>query len=127
MLEPKIVFFHFIPINITENWAGIIPIVWIGMSISLFLLVYFNNKIKPSLANYSLFILYHDIYLFSILFLNIFPLIQFDLIYQVFSISFQILYIISWVFILSYDCWTWERSLLTVLIQNYGFLVIIFI
>jgi hypothetical protein len=127
MLEPKIVFFHFIPINVSENWAGIVPIIWIGISISLFLLVYFNSKIKPNLANYSLFLLYHNVYLFSILLINIFPILQLDILYQAFSVVFQILYIISWVFLLSYDCWTWERSLLTVLIQNYGFLIVVLI
>jgi hypothetical protein len=124
MLEPKIVFFHFIPVNISENWAGIIPIIWIGISISLFLFVYINRKIKPNLTNYSLFLLYHNVYLFSILIINVFPILQIDVFYQAFSIIFQILYIISWVFLLSYDCWTWERSLLTVLIQNYGFLIL---
>ncbi|MHA1984714.1 MAG: hypothetical protein ACW967_10190 [Candidatus Hodarchaeales archaeon] len=127
MLEPKIVFFHFIPINISENWAGIIPIIWIVISICLFLLVYLNSKIKPNLANYSLFLLYHNIYLFLILSINIFSFLQVDVLYQVFSIIFQVLYIIIWVFLLSYDCWTWERSLVTVLLQNYGFLLVVLI
>ena len=123
MLEPKITFFHFIPMFITENWSGIIPLMWVVISVSLFSAVYFYQKIKPNLATYGLFFLYFDFYFTMIIIINLFRILQFQELYQVISLVFQGLYIISWVFLLSYDCWTWEKSLLTSLLQNYGFLI----
>ncbi|OLS24860.1 MAG: hypothetical protein HeimC3_17350 [Candidatus Heimdallarchaeota archaeon LC_3] len=125
IIPQNIVFFSFIPFKVAQLGFQILTILWIGISISIFLLIYYFSKSELKISSLGLFIMYYNFYLVCIIIINSFVIFQEKFFYQLLSLVFQVFYVITWIIILSYDCWTWEKSLITVLAQNYFILLFI--
>ena len=125
IIKPAVVFFDFIPIRIAIEWTGLAPLAWAFIAGILLNISVLSTKHRLSLASWGIFFFYNDVNIFLSLVISFFVGFQASLWLQLFSIFLQGLYIVIWTIILSEECWSWERSLLTAVIQNY--LVLFFI
>jgi hypothetical protein len=128
MLAPKIVYLSFVPIEFTDNWqgSGFVPVLWLGFTGSLLIIISFISKKKLTLASWGVLLFYHSCIAVSIIIVHLIVNSQSSIILGFFSICLQALFLFAWTIILIAEVWSWERSLLSAVVINYLILIIPF-
>lgn len=125
LMKPTVVFFDFIPFRTSIDWIGFVPLIWTAIAGILLNIVAISSKHTLTLASWGIFFFYADVNIFLTLLVSTYQNMQVSIWLEIFSIFLQGIYIFMWTTILSVECWSWERSLLTAVVQNY--LILFFI
>lgn len=119
LIQPKVVFFHFIPIKITDTFYSLIMIIFPAINLIILFFISFLKQEKISLPTLSILVLYYNLVFIFTIILNLLNLLQDDLTLRLFSIVIQGLFIIFWTLSISLQDYSWERSLFLAILQNY--------
>ncbi len=119
MIQPKVVFFHFIPIKITNSIYSAIMIIFPIFNLIILVIISFLKQEKITLPTLSILLVYYNtIFIFTIIF-NLFNLLTNDIVVRLFSLIIQGLFIIFWTLCISLQYYSWEKSLFLAIVQNY--------
>ena len=120
----KIIFFHFIPMEINENWLIMLTVVFPIMNLAILKIIALLKKEKILLSTVGLLLFYYNITFSLTIVVNFFQLTSNDLIIHFVSILIQGLFIFFWTLSISLQYYSWEKSLFLAIIQNYLLLLI---
>ena len=122
--NPKVVFFHFIPIEIHEIWLIGATIVFPIFNLIVLSFISIIKKENISLSTIGLLLIYYNIVFCLTIVSNLFPITANDLLIHLLSIVIQGLFIFFWTLSISLQYYSWEKSLFLAIVQNYLLLLL---
>ncbi len=119
LINPKIVFFHFIPILIKNSLYVTVIFIFPLFNLIILFVISIIKKERISLPTIGLLAIYYNSVFILTVITNFFSLSTNDLYIKVLSIIIQGLFIIFWTMSVSLQYYSWERALFFAIIQNY--------
>ena len=119
ILQPKFVFFHFVPIAIQNIFYSFFILVFPGINIAILGLISIIKKERINLSTISILFIYYNLFSILTIVTNIFQLYTNDLVIRILSIVIQGLFIFFWTLSISLQYYSWEKSLFLAILQNY--------
>lgn len=119
ILQPKFVFFHFVPIAIQNIFYSFFILVFPGINIAILGLISIIKKERINLSTIGILFIYYNLFSILTIVTNIFQLYTNDLVIRILSIVIQGLFIFFWTLSISLQYYSWEKSLFLAILQNY--------
>ena len=119
LLQPKVIFFHFIPIKIHNSFYVFATVIFPIFNIIILFIISTIKQEKISLQTIGLLSIYYNLTFILTLLTNFFTFSSNDLLIRFLSLLIQALFIIFWTLSISLQYYSWERSLFLAILQNY--------
>ena len=124
ILAPRVVFLHFVPLEINEYWSGMIPALWIISLCSLLYALIYLSSGKQKLASWGLLFSYIDFHATVGILSHFFPGLTQSPLLELLSILLQVSFLFVWTVVLGVQYLSWERAVISALIINYLLLLL---
>ena len=119
ILQPRFVFFHFVPIEIQNIFYSFFILVFPFINIAIMRLISIIKKETINFSTIGILFIYYNLFSILTIVTNIFQLYTNDLVIRILSIIIQGLFIFFWTLSISLQYYSWEKSLFLAILQNY--------
>lgn len=118
-IQPKFVFFHFVPVKIENIFYSLLILVFPGLNVFILFIISRLKKEMIKISTLGVLVFYYNIVIILTIVSNILQLYDNSLEIRILSILIQGLFIFLWTISVSLQYYSWEKSLFLAILQNY--------